>query len=171
MPFLGFAINRNISRQLTVGTCLLFVSLQGGFSQAPETFSQALSRHGIVLTKPAFSGGFLLAQDSNPSTTGRHKSKDSKGQVTVQGCVGRSTGDYILIKQDPAMTYELQATGKTKLGQYLGQQVEVTGETSPSLSTSSDALAKMGSPASVTLTITSIKTLAKECTTRPVPNK
>ena len=117
------------------------------------------------------SGGFLLAQESNPSTTGRHNSKDSKGQVTVQGCVARSTGDYILIKQDPAMTYQLQATGKTKLGQYLGQQVEVTGQTSPSLSTSSDALAKMGSPASVTLTVTSIKTLAKECTARPVPDK
>lgn len=53
MTFLGFAIDRNISRQLTVRTCLLFVSLQGGFSQAPETFSQALSRLGIVLTKPA----------------------------------------------------------------------------------------------------------------------
>jgi hypothetical protein len=69
------------------------------------------------------------------------------------------------------MTYQLQATGKTKLGQYLGQQVEVTGQTSPSLNTSSDALAKLGSPASVTLTVTSIKTLAKECTARPVPDK
>ena len=117
------------------------------------------------------SGGFLLAQESNPSTTSQHNSKDSKGQVTVQGCVSRSTGDYILIKQDPAMTYQLQATGKTKLGQYLGQQVEVTGQTSPSLNTSSDALAKLGSPASVTLTVTSIKTLAKECTARPVPDK
>ena len=45
--------------------------------------------------------GFLLAQDSNPS---QHNSKASKGQVTVQGCVGRSTGDYILTKQDPGMT-------------------------------------------------------------------
>ena len=117
------------------------------------------------------SGGFLLAQESNPNTTSQPNSKDSKGEVTVQGCVARSTGDYILMKQDPAMTYKLQATGKTKLGQYLGQQVEVTGQTSPSLSTSSDALAKMGSPASVTLTVTSIKTLAKECTARPIPDK
>lgn len=118
-----------------------------------------------------FSGSFLLAQDSNPGTTSQHNSKVSEGQVTVQGCVSRSTGDYILIKQDPGMTYGLQATGKTRLRQYLGQQVEVTGTTSPSLSTSSDALAKMGSPASVTLTITSIKTIAKECTVRQVPDK
>ena len=107
--------------------------------------------------------GFLLAQDSNPS---QHNSKASKGQVTVQGCVGRSTGDYILTKQDPGMTYELQATGKMKLRRYLGQQVEVTGTESPSMSTSSDALARTGSPASVTLTITSIKTIAKECAVR-----
>jgi len=109
------------------------------------------------------SSSLLLAQASSP---GQDNSKDSKGQVTVQGCVGRSSGDYILSQQDPAKTYELQATGKTKIGPYLGQQVEVTGRTSPSLSTSSDAIAKMGSPAPVTLTVTSIKTIAKECTVR-----
>jgi HEAT repeat protein len=43
----------NISRMLTMGTSLLFVSLQGGFSQAPETFVQALGRHGVAPTKPA----------------------------------------------------------------------------------------------------------------------
>ena len=110
------------------------------------------------------SGSFLLAQDSNPGDPSQHKSNDSKGQVTVQGCVGRATGDYILTKVDPSMTYELQATGKIKLRRYLGQQVEVTGKESPSMSTSSDAFARMGSPAAVTLTITSIKTIEKECT-------
>jgi hypothetical protein len=84
----------------------------------------------------------------------------------VQGCVGRSSGDYILMKQDPGMTYELQATGKTKLRQYLGQQVEVTGTESPSMSTSSDTSARAGSPSPVTLTVTSIKTIDKECPAR-----
>ncbi len=114
------------------------------------------------------SGSFLLAQNSNPSHTSQQKSKDSKGLVTIQGCVGRSSGDYVLIKQDPAMTYELQATGKMRLRQYLGQRVEVTGKESPSMSTSSDSLTRTGSPASVTLTITSIKTIAKECPVRQV---
>ncbi|MGA8213567.1 MAG: hypothetical protein WB799_08220 [Candidatus Sulfotelmatobacter sp.] len=111
------------------------------------------------------SGSFLLAQD-NPSATSKHDSKDSKGQVTVQGCVGRSSGDYVLTKQNPAMSYQLQATGKTRLRQYLGQRVEVIGEESPTLSTSSDALNKTGSASSVTLTITSIRTIEKECTVR-----
>jgi hypothetical protein len=112
------------------------------------------------------SGGYLLAQNSNPSKTTQQNAKDSKGQVTVQGCVGRSSGDYILMKQDPAMTYELQATGKIRLHQYLGQQVEVTGKESPSMMTSSDALTRTGAPSSVTLTITSIKTINKECPVR-----
>jgi len=122
-----------------------------------------IGRWCIVLL---FSLGPLLAQDSNPSKSSPHNSKDSKGQVTVQGCVSRSTGDYVLIKPDPGMTYELQATGKIKFHPYLGQQVEVTGTESPSMSTSSDALARTGSPSSVTLTITSIKTIEKECPAR-----
>ena len=117
------------------------------------------------------SGSFLLAQDSSPSTTSQHKSKESKGQVTLQGCVSRSSGDYILIKQDPAMTYELQATGKIKLRQYQGQQVEVTGKESPSLSTSSDVLTRTGSASSVTLTITSIKTIKKKCPVEQIPEQ
>jgi hypothetical protein len=114
------------------------------------------------------SSSFLLAQDSNPATPGQPETKDSKGQVTLQGCVSRSSGDYILMKQDPAVTYELQATGKTKLHHYLGQRVEVTGKESPSMSTSSDAMARMGSAAPVTLTITSIRTLDKDCSARDV---
>ncbi|HSY99042.1 MAG TPA: hypothetical protein VK788_06075 [Terriglobales bacterium] len=106
----------------------------------------------------------LLAQERNPSATSQTKSKDAKGVVTLQGCVGRFSGDYILTKQDPAITYELQATGKIKLRHYLGQRVEVTGSEAPSMSTSSDALTKTGSASSVTLTITSIKTISQECT-------
>jgi hypothetical protein len=112
------------------------------------------------------SGSFLLAQDS--STTSQDTSKDSKGQVTVQGCVSRASGDYILMKQDPAVTYELQAASKIKLSRYLGQRVEVIGKESPSMSTSSDSSARAGSPSPVTLTITSIKTIDKECSERPV---
>lgn len=112
------------------------------------------------------SGSFLLAQDSTAAQQG---SKDSKGQVTLQGCVSRSGGDYILMKQDPAVTYGLQATGKTRLKHYLGQRVEVTGNESATLSSSSDATNRMGSAAPITLTITSIKTLDKECTVRDVP--
>jgi hypothetical protein len=108
------------------------------------------------------SSSFVWAQD----TTAAASPTSSKDEITVQGCVGRSGGDYVLTKRDPAITYELQATGKTRLKDYLGQRVEVTGRLSPSLSTSSDAMNKTGSASSVTLTIRSIRTVDKECTVR-----
>jgi hypothetical protein len=113
----------------------------------------------------------LLAQESNPSAAGQPKSKDAKGQVTVQGCVGKFSGDYVLTKQDPANTYQLQATGKIKLRHYLGQRVEVIGSEAPSMSTSSDALNKTGSASPVTITITSIKTISQECTVHQAADK
>jgi hypothetical protein len=112
------------------------------------------------------SGSFLLAQDNTTAKTSQQNSKPAKGEITVQGCVGRSSGDYVLTKQSPAMTWELQATGKTRLRNYLGQRVEVTGTEGPTISTSSDALNKTGSASSVTLTISSIRTVDKECTVR-----
>lgn len=110
------------------------------------------------------SGSFLLAQDASPANANQQKKKVSKDEITVQGCVGRSSGDYVLTKQNPAMTYELQATGKTRLRNYLGQRVAVTGTESPTMSSSSDAMNKTGSASPVTLTIRSIKTIDKECT-------
>ena len=107
--------------------------------------------------------GFVLAQDSNDMSPVK---KDSEGPVTVTGCVSRASGDYTLMKQDPAETYELQATNKIKLRHYLGQRVEVTGTKAPTMSSSSDAMNKTGSAAPVTITITAIRTLDKECSER-----
>jgi hypothetical protein len=125
-----------------------------------------------ILLVLVISAGVLLAQDNNSSTaTNADNSNAGKGQTTVRGCVSRLNGDFILVKQDPAITYELHSGGKVKLGPYLGQQVEVTGKTSPSLSTSSDSLGRGGAPSSLTLTATSIRTIAKECTEHLVPAK
>jgi hypothetical protein len=114
----------------------------------------------LVLLLPAI----LLAQDYGNAA--RENAKDSKGQMTVQGCVGRSSGNYVLTKQNPGMTYQLQATGKTKLRNYLGQRVEVSGTESPTMSTSSDAMNKTGSAASSTITVSSITVIDKVCTAR-----
>jgi len=112
------------------------------------------------------SASFVVAQDNKPAAGASEKSKNTKDQVTVQGCVSRSSGDYVLMKQDPAVTYELQATGKMRLRNYLGQRVEVTGQESPTMSTSSDTLTKTGSASPVTITVRSIKTIDKECSVR-----
>jgi hypothetical protein len=91
-----------------------------------------------------FLASVVFAQQSNPSNPSQNNSKPSAGEISVQGCVGRSAGDYILMKQDPGMTYQLQATGKIKLSHYLGKQVEVTGKESPSLRTSSSGSTRTG---------------------------
>jgi hypothetical protein len=96
-------------------------------------------------------GAALMAQ-ANP--------KDSQGQVTVQGCVSRSSGDYILMQADPGNSYVLHSANHVKLGRYLGQQVKVTGTKSSTLNDSSDA----GRAAtSTTLMVNSISTISKEC--------
>jgi hypothetical protein len=102
---------------------------------------------------------FVLAQDAKPVPD----SKQGKDWITVQGCLSRTSGDYILMKQEPGFSYELQASGKIRLHNYLGQRVEVSGEQSPTLSSSSDALNKTGSASAVTITVRSIKTIDKEC--------
>lgn len=111
---------------------------------------------------PLLLSSFLFAQENGSGNLSQGGSKTSAGEITVQGCVSRSGGDYILMKTDPGMSYQLVATGKIKVSQYLGQQVEVIGKQSPSLKTSSNGPARTG-PASVALTITAVKTIAKEC--------
>src|ERR1700751_4605541 len=90
------------------------------------------------------SASFVVAQDNKPAAT-PEKPKHTKGEITIQAWVARASGDYTLMKFDPAVTYQLQATGKIRLRNYLGQRVEVTGKESPTLSTSSDFLTKTGS--------------------------
>jgi hypothetical protein len=111
------------------------------------------------------SASFGLAHDSQSAAAPEH-SKHTKGEVTLQGCVSRSSGNYVLIKQNPAVTYELQGSGKIRLRNYLGQRVEVTGQEGPTMSTSSDALNKTGNASPVTITVNSIKTIDQQCTVR-----
>jgi hypothetical protein len=67
------------------------------------------------------------------------------------------------MQTDPGNSYELESR-KIKLGSHLGEQVEVTGWESPFLSTSSDTVNRQGSPSSVTIMVTSIRTIAKRFT-------
>jgi len=108
------------------------------------------------------SSSCLLAQ-SNSGATAQDNSKDTKGQVTVQGCVDRERGDYILIQQKPGMTWEVQGTGKIKMSKYFGKRVEVTGKKVTSLETSSDALTNSSSPSPVTILVSSVKVIDKSC--------
>lgn len=100
----------------------------------------------------------------NPQNANPHPaSKKAKDEITVQGCLSRSNTDYILIQPEKGNSYQLERSRKIKLGPYLGQQVEVTGPESPSMSTSSDYLARSGSASPVTIRVREIKTIQKRC--------
>lgn len=106
-----------------------------------------------------FSAGFVLAQSDQPSNN-----KNQNGMVTVRGCVTMLNGDYVLTKQDPGNTYQLQKSDHMKLRSYLGQRVEITGTKSETVPSSEDAInARAGSASPLTITIKAIKTISKEC--------
>ena len=111
-----------------------------------------------------FAVASLLAQnDANQPGNSSKKHSNSKGDITVQGCVGRSTGYYVLMQFDPGDTYNLEeGNNKIKLGPHLGEQVEVTGWESPVLGTSSSAFYRFPASAA-TLMVTSIKTVGRRC--------
>jgi hypothetical protein len=121
-----------------------------------NSFSEEGVMSRTILVVVLFVGGWLMAQ-ANPDQS----SKEQKGQATVQGCVSRSSGDYILMQSDPGNSYVLHAADNIKLGRYLGHQVKVTGTESPTMSSSADA---GRTPASLTIMVTSIKTISKQCT-------
>ena len=109
----------------------------------------------------------LMAQSGPNQSSSANKpySKNSAGDITVQGCLARATGNYVLMQTDSSHTYKLEeGNRKVKMGPHLGKQVEVTGWESPSLSTSSEYLNTAGAASSVTLMVTSIRTLATHCT-------
>lgn len=123
----------------------------------------------ILFITLLLSASLLFAQNGTAANDDqRAAQKVPKNEITVTGCVGEFSGDYTLIKDNPGITYELQATGKTRLKDYLGHRVEVTGWKQESLSTSSDAMDRQGSPSPLTIKISSIKTLAKDCSQKPI---
>lgn len=107
----------------------------------------------------------MAQSDPGQSTTNKFPSKNSKGNITVQGCMSMTAGIYVLIQTEPANSYRLELARRSNLDlkAHFGEQVEITGWESPSLSTSSDALNVGAFPSSVTLHVTSIKTLQKRC--------
>jgi hypothetical protein len=115
-------------------------------------------RKAIVLIL-LFGVGLLMAQSNQGQS--RPPAKGNEGKITVQGCVSRAAGDFILMQSDPANSFVLQPTRKIKLEPYLGQQVEVTGSESPTMSTSSNFRRRPGSP--VTIVVDSINTISKRC--------
>ena len=163
-------VSTGLARNLGASPLLWFRQTIDKDDQSELISEERIHMKQALLLVLVISAGALLAQDNNaPKDQSQNNTKPATEQKVVTGCVSRLNGDFVLVEQAPAMTYELHSTGKIRLGHYLGQQVEVAGKQSPSLTTSSDSLEGCA-PSSVTLTISSIKTIARECTEQLVSN-
>ena len=113
-----------------------------------------------------FAASLLMAQSIGQSANvNKAHSEKSRGDITIRGCLSMSVvGGYLLRQADSRDTYNLEkGSREISLGPHVGEQVEVTGWESNALSTSSDALNRTGSAASVTLMVISIRTTARRC--------
>jgi hypothetical protein len=100
-------------------------------------------------------GGWLMAQANSDQSP-----NDKQAQVAVQGCVSRSSGDYVLMQFDPGNSYVMHSANDIKLEYYLGKEVRVIGSASPTLSDTSDT-GRSAPP--TTIMVNSISTISKEC--------
>jgi len=102
------------------------------------------------------------AEDTAGQDQSQQPKKDKTKMVTVQGCVSRESGDFVLIQTDPGNSFVLDASRKMKLDPFLGQQVEVTGVERPTMSTSNN-FTRRRAGSSLTIVLDTIKTVSKQC--------
>ena len=109
------------------------------------------------------SAAWLTAQES--SQTGSAQTGGAgTGQTTVQGCLQGSSGSYTLTS-DSGTAYQLQGDS-AKLSKHVGHEVQITGSTygtgSSSCAMSANAGASTGG-SQQTLTVSDVKHISKTC--------
>jgi hypothetical protein len=100
---------------------------------------------------------WAVAQDS---TSGQTSRTGAGGQMTVEGCLSGSNGNFTLTDKN-GMAYQL--TGDTaKLTEHVGHEIKVTG-TSASAGTGEPSGTAGSAGAGQALQVTSVKHIAKSC--------
>lgn len=105
---------------------------------------------------------WAVAQESSTSPSQSSSSRTSAGQMTVEGCLSGSSGNFTLTDKN-GTSYQL--TGDTaKLSEHVGHEVKVTGTSSAEGATSSTGAPAAGSAgAGQTLQVSSVKHVSKTC--------
>jgi hypothetical protein len=110
---------------------------------------------------------WAVAQDttsSSPSSSagaGQTSRTGAGGQMTVEGCLSGSSGNFTLTDKN-GTSYQL--TGDTaKLSEHVGHEIKVTGTSGGSTGAESAAGAASGAAGGPTLQVTSVKHVSKTC--------
>jgi hypothetical protein len=114
---------------------------------------------------------WLQAQEHDSQAGSTQNEATAAGQVTVQGCLQGSDGNYT-VTDNSGMTYQLQGD-MAKLSAHVGHEVQITGTTSGAGATNPNAGAGTTNPTTrvppagvqqSTLTVQNMKHISKTCT-------
>jgi hypothetical protein len=100
---------------------------------------------------------WAVAQDSTGATPSSRAGQSASGQVTVEGCLSGSNGNFTLTDKN-GTSYELKGD-TAKLSEHVGHEIKVTGVSSSAAGESASA----GAGSSQTLQVSSVKHVAKTC--------
>jgi DNA polymerase III alpha subunit len=107
------------------------------------------------------SAAWLQAQEQYPQTGSSQSEATASGQITVQGCLQGSNGNYTLT-DNSGTTYQLQGD-TSKLSAHIGHEVQITGSTSSSSAASSSTSTAAAGAQQPTLTVQKMKHISETC--------
>ena len=98
---------------------------------------------------------------SSSSASGQTSHTSTSGQMTVEGCLSGSNGNYTLTDKN-GVAYQL--TGDTaKLSEHVGHEVKITGTSGSSTGSESSTGAASGAAGGQALQVSSMKHVSKTC--------
>jgi hypothetical protein len=128
-------------------------------------------RHVLFLAVLLLGTAWVMAQsgqnqsspsDQTPGAQGDMSATSSGSNVTVQGCLSGSDGNYMLTDKS-GTAYQL--TGDTtKLADHVGHEIKVTGSTSAAAGTPSSGGTDTTGASKQDLQVSSFKHVSKTCT-------
>lgn len=135
-------------RQLLLLVSVLLLGLSWAVAQDNTSSSPSSSSTGS-------------AQSDSSANSGQTSRTGAGGQMTVEGCLSGSNGNFTLTDKN-GMAYQL--TGDTaKLSDHVGHEIKVTGTSAAGAGAESSAGAAAGSAAGQTLQVSSVKHVSKTC--------
>jgi hypothetical protein len=125
-------------------------------------------RHLLLLTVLLLGSSWAVAQNEqsptppNRTTNGEQPATPTNagGDMTVQGCLSGSAGNYMLTDQNGTM-YQL-AGDTAKLSEHVGHEIKVTGSTSSTATGGGNTSGTMES-SKQTLQVSSFQHISKTC--------